>query len=506
MWCKTALFTSCDDPDNHEWEYCDVGTTNCPVCTNPIETVYPENPELTYPCVAPQALESTGDRYTPRVVGGRNAIPHEFPFYVSIQVKNAEDKDVVYCTGSIVHKDWILTAQHCLYEIYDINSVEQARLYPLTKFTIYIGIHYSDDRSASSVCVEERTVTNIIKPTGYDPLLGGPFDIAFLKLNESTNYPPITLYHDGLTEEDLDGTGVIATAIGHGTLDYELAEASWILQKVVVPVYNQAWCKTFWTQLVSSELCAAYWAGSVDTCLGDSGGPLFVKRGTTFIQIGTVAYGNTCAGRVASDGAGVYMRLSSFHQWICDYSGLPASICSGTIAPTVGAPSRSPTGAPTTKLPTRAPTTVTPTRRPTRSPTSRPTKRPTNVPTTRPTRIPTFKPTSKPTKSPTTRSPTNIPTQRPTRIPSQAPTRRPTRSPTDRPTRKPTNEPTPKPSRLPTVAPTRRPTRSPTFKPTKRPTMNPTFRPTRVPSQTPTQRPSRSPTERPTRKPSLSPN
>ncbi|XP_031774629.1 chymotrypsin B-like [Apis florea] len=46
---------------------------------------------------------------TARLVGGQNAIPHEFPWMVSISRKGGH-----FCGGTILNSKYVLTAAHCL--------------------------------------------------------------------------------------------------------------------------------------------------------------------------------------------------------------------------------------------------------------------------------------------------------------------------------------------------------------------------------------------------------
>lgn len=51
----------------------------------------------------------------PRVVGGREALEHEAPYIVSLQVDRPGNGDFRHvCGGSIINPNWILSAAHCV--------------------------------------------------------------------------------------------------------------------------------------------------------------------------------------------------------------------------------------------------------------------------------------------------------------------------------------------------------------------------------------------------------
>ena len=45
-----------------------------------------------------------------RIIGGRNALPMEWPWQVSMQVRNISRHR---CGGTIINSQWIMTAAHC---------------------------------------------------------------------------------------------------------------------------------------------------------------------------------------------------------------------------------------------------------------------------------------------------------------------------------------------------------------------------------------------------------
>lgn len=55
-------------------------------------------------------------RYNSRIVGGREARPHSWPFMCSLQrfVGGSGDPWVNICGACIIKRRWILTAAHCV--------------------------------------------------------------------------------------------------------------------------------------------------------------------------------------------------------------------------------------------------------------------------------------------------------------------------------------------------------------------------------------------------------
>lgn len=54
--------------------------------------------------------------FSPQVVGGEEAPEGAYPFIVSLQMLSQH-----FCAGSILNKDWIITAGHCVKAIPSVN-------------------------------------------------------------------------------------------------------------------------------------------------------------------------------------------------------------------------------------------------------------------------------------------------------------------------------------------------------------------------------------------------
>lgn len=223
-----------------------------------------------------------------KIVGGVEASIGEFPYIVSLQAGSH------FCGGSLIAKNWVLTAGHCVRGI----SVK----------TLVVGLH---DRR-QTVNAELITPARIIPHPNYNPRTLEN-DFALIQLSENSRYEPIQLV-GGEIDIPRDGRQITATTAGWGTLR-EGGGASLTLQKVDVPLVDSVTCAEKYRSRLYPEtmLCAGLPEGGKDACQGDSGGPLIVKNGNTHILAGVVSWGDGCA---RAKYYGIYSKVSSALNWI----------------------------------------------------------------------------------------------------------------------------------------------------------------------------------------------
>lgn len=219
-----------------------------------------------------------------KIVGGVEADKGEFPFIVSLRSSWYGH----YCAGSLIAKNWVLTAAHCVDGI--------------TPDSVMIGLYDQNDVSGA----EGIKPIKIIKHPKWDSA-NLNYDYALIQLAENSSYPLISLNKD-----EIEGKVMMTTA-GWGTTS-EGGSLSKILLKVDVPFVNQTKCsQAYPNQITENMICAGFDEGGKDSCQGDSGGPLVIGRGSNMVLAGVLSWGEGCA---RPGKPGVYSNVSKALNWI----------------------------------------------------------------------------------------------------------------------------------------------------------------------------------------------
>jgi secreted trypsin-like serine protease len=370
-------------------------------------------------CVASDGEENPFGDLDSRIVGGQNAEPGEFPYFV--QWKG--------CGASLIWEDMLLTAAHVssttersmisfLVALFTwAQKFVQPKCNVVGSNDVLVGAYTSYNPEGEPVNSVERTIeTRRVHPQYNADSIR--FDFMVMKLDEKVDLPPLTLSADSSILQD----GEDVTVIGFGSMqqvrtdlnqngdrinstnysvynphdtvmeitdDDLFSSRIQALQKVQVKVIPYGTCDEMYGGFIDrpTMICAGTENGGKDACFGDSGGPLFVRQNEQMVQVGVVSFGQGCA---RPDRPGVYSRVSAVYDWIqeeiCALSSTPPPTCRPTMHPT--------------SQPTRSPTTTSP-KQPTAAPLPISTRPPTQVPSPLPTSHPSIVPTDPLTKNPT---------------------------------------------------------------------------------------------------------
>ena len=231
----------------------------------------------------------------PQIVGGMPALKGELPFQISLQ----DSTGSAICGGSLIKKDWVLTAAHCVDDWAKKNKV-------------VVGLLDQSDRTGT----ETFTAKKVISHPQYSETTTD-YDFALIQLNGESTFAPIALNDTEIAIPSLDSQDKIKVwAAGWGSMG-NMFRFPKILQKVDLDLVSTADCNSaasYGGKITDRMICAGYKAGGKDSCQLDSGGPLYMtETGGSFKLVGVVSWGEGCA---QPDKFGVYSKVNAVIDWI----------------------------------------------------------------------------------------------------------------------------------------------------------------------------------------------
>jgi secreted trypsin-like serine protease len=248
----------------------------------------------------------------PRVVGGKNVTISFAPWQVALVRSSASDDFTgQFCGGSIIARDWIATAAHCVSDGTTDMAASEVR--------ILAGSAVLSESSSSSV-----PVSRVVVHPDYDGI-SEDHDVALLRLSS-----PLTLKKRSIEVIELPTSKPTAGSTGRITgwgatwmFDEEGNPVNYygtplyptVLQGTDISVQSDSVCQEelpdgSWNSV--TMLCATTPDFMQDTCYGDSGGPLATRVRGRWELSGITSWGVGCAWL----SSGVYANVANYRDWI----------------------------------------------------------------------------------------------------------------------------------------------------------------------------------------------
>jgi len=251
---------------------------------------------------------------TAPVVGGTAAPAGKWPDAAGMLFVD-HDTSSVDCSGTLIAPDLVITAGHCDYP-------------ELTK--VMIG-------SVSRTDVGDGEVIDVAERIQY-PDSWNTFDVTIVRLVRPSTKPPRPIA-SGWARFDIRNGAPVAL-VGFGAIDDAGTQYVDALQEAMTTVTDYD-CSTSLGCNAAAQPAGELGAGGgdagIDTCFGDSGGPLYLVT-----EYGTFLAGVTSRGydsnTIACSQGGIYVRPDAIVAWIEETTGEELPAAPGPTADVLVAP------------------------------------------------------------------------------------------------------------------------------------------------------------------------
>ena len=253
----------------------------------------------------------------PRIVGGSSASISTYPWQAAVVISPAKAGGSAFnrqfCGGSLLTSRIVITAGHCVWDTdpdppcFLVCSTEALHLDPDDVDVVLGRTTLSDTSQGAEVpVIGVYTNPSFQIHSGVDGVPNN--DISYLVLASASGQQQIKI--PGTDEGALWDAGSPAEITGWGSITNQNGNHVNDLRAASVSIFADATCGGAYPGdfNANSMLCAGVQGGGVDSCAGDSGGPLQAPvQGGGYRLVGITSYGQGCG---QPGFPGVYTRVA----------------------------------------------------------------------------------------------------------------------------------------------------------------------------------------------------
>lgn len=256
-------------------------------------------------------------------MGGKETGKREFPWMALIEYTKPGNLKGHHCGGSLINNRYVLTAAHCVSAIpsdWQLTGVRLGEWDASTNPDCTTG--KNGQRDCNEPYIDCPVVERIPHPQYPGNSRDQLNDIALLRLQDEVQYTdfisPVCLPTLASQRNDIFlGRKVVVAGWGRTETNFTSnIKLKAELDPVSTDVCNQRYASQRRT-VTANQMCAGGVEG-VDSCRGDSGGPLLLEDYSNgysnYYIAGVVSYGPTPCG--LRGWPGVYTRVAAYLDWV----------------------------------------------------------------------------------------------------------------------------------------------------------------------------------------------